>query len=121
MRFRRHVENLIANLRGLPEDTSPPQYKHATGLDSLISVLEEKHAIHRETPERIIMRHWRAIVAEDADRCCPEKLDPAGRLVIRVANPVVRRELAFREREIVDRIRALDGCQGVRALVFLAG
>lgn len=121
VKFRRDVENLIASLRGLPGDFSRSREDRAVGLGSLVSVLEERHALQRESPEHVIMAHWREILGPHADRCRPERVDKAGRLVIQVSSAVLKQELAFQERTILRKIAQLSGCEGIRGLLFRAG
>ena len=120
MHFHRHVENLIANLRGLPEDYSSTKVRPSIELGNLIEVIEHQHPFETETLEGVIMQNWRQIVGEgNAYRCCPQRLTADGRkLVITAANPVIRQELLFRKRQLLDRIRALPRASAILDLVI---
>lgn len=122
MHFSRNTNNLIAALRGLPEDDRVSLDRGTKGIDSLLEVLTQRYALDRDTPEQLLMRHWREIVGpENAHRCAPEKFDAAGNLVIAVHHPVLRRELLFRQATILGRIRSLPGCEHTRGIALRGG
>lgn len=122
MHFRRSVENLIANLRGVPETKSRIRDRGTKPLDSLVEVCLERYKIGQETAEEIIMRNWAQIVGErHAPRCAPLRVDQNHRLHIGVNNPVLRRELQFHEDRIMTALRTLEGCQHINGIVLRAG
>jgi hypothetical protein len=121
MKLPRDIEDAIADFRGLPRADDYVWDNGPSGLDSLIEVVVEKYAIARQRPERTIMENWRTIMGENAPRCAPERIDSLGRLVVAVANPVLRRELAFSRKRLVERIRRIDGCGDIRDIEFRAG
>ncbi len=122
MHFRRSVENLIANLRGLPERESRARDRGTKPLDSLIEVCLERHKIGQETTEEIIMRNWSRIVGErNAPRCVPLRVDAQQKLHIGVHNTTLRRELQFAEDHIMTTLRTIEGCQHIAGIVLRAG
>lgn len=122
MHFRRSVENLIANLRGLPESHSRAWDRGTKPLDSVLEVCIERYKIGQETTEEIIMRNWPRIVGErHAQRCAPLRVDAGHRLHIGIHNPVLRRELQFHEDRIMTAIRSIEGCQHISGVVLRAG
>lgn len=122
MRFRPSVENLIANLRGLPESRSRSRDRGTKPLDSVIEVCLERYKIGQETTEEVIMRNWGRIVGErHAARCAPLRVDQKQRLHIGIHNPVLRRELQFHEDRIMTVIRSIDGCEHITGIVLRAG
>lgn len=122
MGFSREVENLIANLRNLPESDSSAHKKPAKDLESLIENCFDRYAIGQETPESIIAENWTQIIGDRfAHRCALERIDRSGRMVIKVANPILRRELSFVEDRIMTRVRSLKSCGHIRGVTFKAG
>lgn len=122
MHFSRDVENLIANLRGLPEDESKSRPREVCGIASLIEVLAERHKIGRSTQEDVLMQHWREIVGEkNAHRTRPHKLVEGRKLIILVANAVVRQELEFNKRQIINRLKAWPECAQIEEISLRAG
>lgn len=122
MRFRRPVEDLIADLRGLPNSHSRMLDRGSKPFDSLIEVCLEKYKIGQETPEEIILRNWSRIVGErNAPRCRPLRIDQSQHLHIGIPNPILRRELQFHEDRIMTALRAIEGCQHLSGVVFRAG
>lgn len=111
MKFSRHVENLIANLRGLPEQYGRSRPRPATQLDTLLETVLERYRVGEPTPEQRIIENWKQVVGErTAHRCRPERIDRQNRLVIVAANSVIKQELLFGKRAILMRIRALPDC-----------
>lgn len=122
MKFPREVENLIANLRSLPEDKGRSILRQSYPINSLIEVILERYKIGKPTSEEAIMAHWSKIMGDDnAHRCSPQKLDEAGTLLVAVNNPVLRRELMFQRVSILKKIQALPECSHIKAIMFIAG
>lgn len=121
MKFPRPIEDAVADFRGLPRPSEHEWDSGASNMGSLMEVLLEKYKIGQERPEQTIMGAWREIMGENAARCAPERIDTQGRLVVVVANPILRRELAFSRRPLVQKLRRLKGCEGIRDIEFRAG
>jgi hypothetical protein len=121
MKLPRNVEDAIADFRGLPRAGAHEWDAGPQGVGSLMEVLLERYRIGTERPEQTIMAHWRELMGENAARCAPERIDTLGRLVVAVANPVLRRELAFTRRPLVAKLRKLKGCQDIIDVEFRAG
>ncbi len=122
MKFPREVENLIANLRSLPEDEGRSTLRQSYPIDSLIEVILKRYKIGKPTSEEAIMANWSKIMGDDnAHRCSPQRLDEAGTLLVAVNNPVLRRELMFQRTSILKKIRALPECAHIKAIMFIAG
>lgn len=119
MQFGRHVENLIANLRGLPEDYGRSRPRPAMQIDNLLEVVLERYRIGCPTPEERIIEHWREVVGErTAHRCRPERIDRQNRLVILAANSVIKQELLFQKRAILKRIQSLPDCRHISDIIL---
>ncbi|HQU09256.1 MAG TPA: DciA family protein, partial [Opitutales bacterium] len=53
-----------------------------------------------------------------AQRASPQSILPGGKLVISVSNPIIREELRFQQRQILQKIEAVLGVGVVRELNF---
>ena len=116
--FSAEVENLIANLRDLPEPRSRMKDFGSKPLDSLLETCIERYHIGRSTPEEAVMKHWPQIVGKHfAKRCRPERID-GGILVIQVGNPTLRRELMFMESRILTAVGSIKECQHIHRVVL---
>jgi hypothetical protein len=120
--YPRPTNNLIATLRGLPEDHSVAKLRPAFPLGNLIEVLEQKYKIGQEKIEDLIAKHWTALVGEHAaHRSAPQRVVGGGILLIQVNNPMLRQELQFQQHKILDRLHRLPGGGVIKALNFRAG
>ncbi len=122
MKFGRDVENLIAALRGLPEDRSRSIIREPLSADRLMGQVLEKYRLGGKTPEDTIMENWSGLVgAANAEYSHLMRIDERKRAIIGVSNPIVRQELFFHRKEVLDRLRKLPGCGQVRAVILRAG
>lgn len=120
--FPRHIENLIASFRGMPADRSRSQPRETLPIGKLIPDLLEKHRIGLPTREDTIAQNWPGIVGPaNAGFVHLMKIERNRRVYVAVTNPIVRQELFFHRKLILDRIRALPGCKDLRELVLRAG
>ncbi len=121
MEYSRRTNNLIATLRGLPEDHSESKLRPAFSLGALIEVLEQRYKIGEEKIEDVIAKHWSEVIGEkNAHKCSPQKVVSGAILLIQVANPMLRSDLEFEKQKILDRIHRLPGCGVIKALNFRA-
>ena len=123
MKFSRKVENLIANLRSLPEDANRSVLNEPFKADSLMEVILERYNLGgKPKPEKIIMENWKHIMgAENAHRTCPTRILGKRRLLVSVGSATLRQELSFQRNMILNRIRRLPGCEGIKQLTFTTG
>ena len=121
--FSRLAEELIGDLRGVPNQEPARQKKRPTRpLAQLVEDLMVKHQIGRDSPEQAIREQWADLVgAANAHYSHAVTIDPRGRLVVIASHAVVRQELTAHRRTIVKRIRLLPGCGEVRDLMVRAG
>jgi hypothetical protein len=120
--FRREVENLIADFRGLPIDPSRSRLRSTRGLGDLMEQILHKYRIGMATPEDAIRQAWHEIVGEgNATFCHPLRIDRERTLVIGVSNPVVRQELIFHRAMILERIRAIPAAHHISDLTIRSG
>lgn len=107
---------LIARFRGLPQGpvrrTRPPR--------TMDSAVRQFYAIHRlggNAPEATILENWEKLVGPAfASRCQPIRIRQGSVLVLAVENPTLRQEIAFQKKRILEQVRSLPGCSGIRDL-----
>lgn len=122
MRWSRQAENLLADFRQLPRTSNRDPDSHTYSIHGVVDVLAEQYKIGDARPERAIMRHWKEVVGEsNAARCRPMRIDRQKRLLVQVLNPILRQELQFHHRLILERVRRLPGCRDLCAVLFRAG
>ncbi len=122
MKFPRPIENLIANLRSLPEDKNYSIDRPAWSLDTLLETLIQEYKIGDLRPEESLITHWRDIVGRmHADRCRPLRIEKERKLIVAVTNPILRQELKFKHNEIMERLKKIEGCEKIEKIVFKAG
>lgn len=122
MAFPRHIENMIASLRGLPPDRSRSRLRETAPIGDLVSGLLDKYRIGMPSMEETIMQNWDTTVGSaNAGFVHLLKIENERRVLVAVSNPIVRQELFFHRKLILERIRALPGCGQIRELVLRAG
>jgi len=123
-RFSRIAEDLIGDLRRLPGGEPRRQRLRPTKpLAEVVDSLVTKYQIGRPSAEQTIRDHWAEIVgAANAAYSHPARLEQDGRkLVVLDAHAVVRQELYFHRETILQRVRQLPGCGGIRLVNLRAG
>lgn len=121
-KFSRQVENLIAEFRGLPTDTSRSKLRDTRGLGQVVDQILHKYRIGMATPEDAIRQAWPEIVGEgNATFCHPLRIDREKTLVIGVSNPVVRQELLFHKPVILQRIRTIPAAKHITDVAVRTG
>ncbi len=119
-RFSRTVQNLLANLRGLPEDRGRSSDRPLKTLDEAVHDAFRKLRLDKPVPENAIVAHWHELLPNKlAKRSAPLRVLEGGRLVVQCENAVVRSEVRFHERAMLAKIRALPGCRDVRSISFV--
>lgn len=122
MAFPREVENLIAALRGLPEDCSQSKLRPSRSIAELLPEALRKCVPACSSVSEIIETNWRRIVGPaNAAYSHLLHVDGGRRVFIGVSNSIVRQEMSFHRKLILDRIRAIPGCAGVREIMLRAG
>ena len=119
--FSRAVENLIADIRGLPQDASRSKKRRATDLSGVIDELLVKYRISHDSIEHSIREKWPELVGvANASYSHPVTVEK-NLLVVLVSHAVVRNEL-FQHREgIMEKLKKLPGCGHIRGLALRAG
>ena len=143
MPFNRYEENLIANLRGLPQNFGLAIYgrcgrpynprgsreylsdKGATPpclpLKVLVDRFVEHYDLHHVRPETVLLRHWHTIIGGNyAQACRPKKILFNRKLLITVFDAVVRSELSFQRRSILKRLKQWPELETIEEIVLVA-
>ncbi len=119
--FSRAVENLIAGIRDLPEDTSRSKNRRASELTSLIDELLVKYRISHDSVEHSIREKWSELVGvANASYSHPLVVEKK-LLVVLVSHAVVRNELFMHKDSIVEKLRKLPGCAEIKGLALRSG
>jgi hypothetical protein len=115
------VENLIAGIRDLPEDTSRSKKRKPSELTSLIDELLVKYRISHDSVEHSIREKWAELVGvANASYSHPLVVEKK-LLVVLVSHAVVRNELFMHKDSIVEKLRKLPGCAEIKGLALRSG
>lgn len=121
-KFRKSVERLIANFRGIPENYPGEAQKTERPMADVLERVLNRYNIGKETLEDRILQKWPHIVGPaNAPHCSPSRIDRGRTLIISVSNPVIRQELQFHTRGILQNIHHLEDGKKIRSLVFKSG
>jgi hypothetical protein len=119
--FSRAVENLIADLRGIPDDELRSKQRKTTGLAPLIDELLVKYRISHDSLEHSIREQWPALVGvANASYSHPLVVERA-LLVVLVSHAVVRNELFQHREQILAKLQKLPGCSHIKGLALRTG
>jgi len=114
--FSRAIENLIADLRGLPEDESRSRKRKPIELGSVIDSLLVKYRISHDSLEHSIRDKWPELVGvANATYSHPLAVERA-QLIVLVSHSVVRNELFLHRMSILGKVKKLPGCEGIKGL-----
>lgn len=119
--FSRAVENLIADLREVPESRSRARNRKTAELASLVDELLVKYRISHDSLEHSIREKWPELVGvANASYSHPITVE-RNLLVVLVSHAVVRNEL-FQHREgIMEKLKQLPGCGHIKGLSLRTG
>jgi len=119
-RFSRNVLNLLANLRGLPEDKSRSTSRDSVSIDDAVTQAFQKLRLDKPVPEDAIVASWHKLLpAKLAKRCAPLRVIEDGRLMIQCESAVIKSEARFFEKSLLEKIRQLPGCKQVKAISWI--
>jgi len=119
--FSHEVENLIASFRGLPEDETKARNRKTQDLGKLIDDLLVKYRISHDSLEHSIREKWVELVgAPNAAYSHPVVVE-RGQLLVLCSHAVVRNELFHHRLQILEKLRKLPGCEGIKGLTLRAG
>ncbi len=113
---------MIDRFRGLPRNPVRKTRAPRGMANSLDRILANLRVTSDATPEKTILENWEYLVGPAyAKRCAPGRIERSGTLIILAPNPVVRQELGFQKRKMINKIRKLPGCLLVRSILLRGG
>ncbi len=119
--FSHEVENLIAAFREVPMDESRARRRPTQDVGKLIEELLVKYRISHDSLEHSIREQWVQLVgAPNAAYSHPVVVE-RGQLLVLCSHAVVRNELFHHRAQIVEKLRKLPGCGGIKGLTRRAG
>lgn len=119
--FSREIENLIAGFREVPEDTSRSRKRPTQDLGKLIDELLVKHRISHDSLEHSIREKWPELVGVANATYSHPVVVERGQLLVLCSHAVVRNELFHHRLQILDKLRKLPGCDGIKGITLRAG
>lgn len=119
--FSREVENLIASLREVPEDTGRSRKRPTQDLGKLIDELLIKYRISHDSLEHSIREKWPELVGVANATYSHPVVVERGLLLVLVSHAVVRNELFQHRLPILAKLRKLPGCENIRGITLRAG
>jgi putative hydrolase of the HAD superfamily len=119
-RFSRNVINLLANLRGLPEDKGRSTLRNSVSIDDAVTQAFRKLRLDKPVPEDAIVASWNKLLPlKLSRRCAPLRVIEDGRLIIQCESAVIKSEARFFEKSLLLKIRELPGCRQVKAISWV--
>ena len=120
-KFSRHVENLIANLRGVPEDYTPIG-RETKEMGTIFDKILVRYKIGVDSLEDRIRDNWVQIVGPaNAGHCNPVRIERENTLIIAVSNPIIRQELQFNQSLVLKNLKSIQNGNRIRYIVFRSG
>tara|TARA_B110000037_G_scaffold184710_1_gene213742 strand:+ start:809 stop:1192 length:384 start_codon:yes stop_codon:yes gene_type:complete len=120
--FNRRAQNLIANLRGIPENYDHVIQKRELPIDTIMDRILNRYKIGVESVQDLITANWTTIVgAQNARHCSPSRIEREHTLIIAVSNPVIRQELQFNKSILLKNLHKIKGAHKIRTLIFKSG
>jgi len=121
-KLSRAKRNLVANLRGQPEERGRSAERDVRTLDQAVEEAVRRLGIDRPVPEHAISAAWGKLLPPTlARRTAPLRILPDGKLMIQCEGATVRSEVTFLSRALLAKIRELPGCGHVKAVGFVVG
>ncbi len=116
--FSRAIENLIAGFRELPADSGRSKRRKTQELGPLIDELLVKYRISHDSLEHSIRDKWPELVGVANATYSHPLVVERNLLVVLVSHAVVRNELFHHRESIVEKLRQLPGCAGIKGLAL---
>lgn len=118
-RLSRAQRNLVANLRGQPEERGRSPEREPRSLDGAVEEAVRRLGIDRPVPEHAISAAWtRLLPPALARRTAPLRIQQDGKLLVQCEGGTVRSEAQFHAKALLSKVRELPGCGGVRSIGF---
>jgi hypothetical protein len=119
--FSREVENLIAGFRGVPGNRGRSRRRQTTELGALVDELLVKYRISHDSLEHSIREKWPELVGVANATYSHPVVVERGQLLVLVSHSVVRQELFHHRLGILEKVKKLPGCAGIKGLILRAG
>jgi hypothetical protein len=116
--FSREVENLIAGFRELPSDRGRSKRRKTQDLGPLIDELLVKYRISHDSLEHSIREKWPELVGVANASYSHPLVVERNLLVVLVSHAVVRNELFLHRASVLEKLRKLPGCGGIKGLAL---
>jgi hypothetical protein len=116
--FSREIENLIAGFRELPADRDRSKRRKTQELGPLIDELLVKYRISHDSLEHSIREKWPELVGVANATYSHPLVVERNLLVVLVSHAVVRNELFHHRESILEKLRQLPGCAGIKGLAL---
>lgn len=121
-RLTRAQRNLVANLRGQPEERGRSSERAVRTIDQAVEEAVRRMGIDKPVPEHAISAAWGKLLPPAlARRTSPLRILPDGKLMIQCDGATVRSEVTFLSRGLLAKIRELPGCGHVKTVGFTVG
>lgn len=113
----------LSDFRQMPYTPTLSKKRGTRGVPEASASLTErflaKFKIRVENAVKIVEEHWDECVPKRfAGKSAPQNVR-LGVLYASVCNPSVRQEMMFCEREILQKVRRLDGCKKIKKIRFV--
>lgn len=119
-RLSRAKRNLVANLRGQPEERGRSGEREVRTLDQAVEEAVRKLGIDRPIPEHAISAAWNKLLPPAlARRTAPLRILADGKLMVQCEGATVRSEATFLARPLLAKVRELPGCGHIKAIGFV--
>lgn len=112
---------LLSNFLELPLGEDLTKYREPLSMKDLVEKTWSNWGLGEErTPEQSISENWHKIVGKKLSmRCAPEKLNTtSGILYIKTSGGPVKQELSFSKKQLLIKIRKIEGCTFITDLKF---
>jgi predicted nucleic acid-binding Zn ribbon protein len=122
--FSKVAQELIADLRRIPSREPERMRKRPTrDAGDVMRELLQKHHIGQDSAEDTIRARWTEIVGPaNAAYSHAAHIDQNGRrLLVLAQHSVVRNELFLHREQILEKLKKLPGCDGLKVLLIRAG
>lgn len=116
--FSREIENLIAGFRGLPADRDRSKRRKTQDLGPLIDELLVKYRISHDSLEHSIREKWPELVGVANATYSHPLVVERNLLVVLVSHAVVRNELFLHRASVLEKLKKLPGCDGIKGLAL---
>ncbi|MBO7521221.1 MAG: DUF721 domain-containing protein [Opitutales bacterium] len=110
-------DGVLSSFRCLPNgrnQSMPPQPPQA-GIDKILASLD----LGGQSPIQAVLAAWNDIVPPRFKELCEPSDIGLNALYVRVFNSAAKQELMFAEREILRKVKSLDGCSKIKKIKFL--